>query len=125
MIHRNKNIRSCSYVQGAIQVETSTFQMEHEGAFYRLGAYTVRIHPDGSIHVFQLEPQHPKGQIHPHVNQFGIPCLGNITREVMERCISQDIAGAINLLVNFLLEGYDPGVAQAKITEWPRVEVTV
>ncbi len=118
-----EHVHQCSYILGAVQIETTELFVEHEGGIYRMGSYSIRISADGSIFVFQTRPAHPRGYIHPHVNSAAHPCLGNITQAVYDLVLGGDYALAFKLIIDLLMDGYDHSVASVKITEWPKVEV--
>jgi hypothetical protein len=108
----------------ALQVETVNLCLEAEGKRYRLGPFCIRLPLGGSVSIWSLGPTHPLRQAHPHMSKYGGLCFGNMTTAIASAMGEYRMADALDMILVWLTQGYDPGLADVKIEEWPEVEET-
>lgn len=113
-----KRIRS---VEGAIHIQTRKIIAEHEGKYYNLGRFMIRLEFGGTPSIWSEHPTHRNRAQHPHISKTGVICFGNIAVPLTQAMGELRMADALELLLNWLCEGYDPNLADVKIEEWPRV----
>lgn len=109
------------FSEGAFQIKTKTVIVEDEGARYRTGSYMIRIDAFGNVSIWAHAPTHPKRIPHPHISRKGVWCFGNYTTPIEEAAMAMDIGETAHLITRWLVEGYDPSVADTRIEEWPVV----
>ena len=105
-------------IESAIHVETKAILCEHEGGAENTGSVVIRFPLNGSFTVWGLKPTHPKGIAHPHINPHGGACFGNVETAIQSAALDGRIADGFDLVLRWLVEGYDPTLAQSKIEEW-------
>lgn len=113
-----KRIRS---VEGALHLETRRIIAEHEGKYYNFGKFMLRLELGGTPSIWSEHPTHPKRAQHPHISKTGVICFGNIAVPLTQAMGELRMADALELLLDWLREGYDPNLADNKIEEWPKV----
>jgi hypothetical protein len=116
----NPLLKSFGKLDKGFQAITQPIISEFDGVRYRLGSYHIRIALSGHVAVWSEEATHPGGIAHPHIGWSGNPCFGNISIAIERAGIERRIADAIDLVLRWLIEGYDPGLAETPITEWPK-----
>lgn len=86
-----------------------------------LGPYNIKIPvttPDQlRIYVDLHAPQHPSGYHHPHVNDQGTPCWGNLTGYVTKMAGQKNYYGLIAVALK-LLHHHNPDDHYAPLAEW-------
>lgn len=93
------------------------------GGIRNVGRFVVRVSVFEGVWIWSKYLTHPKRIPHPHIGQSGSVCFGNITQEV-EWLIVYGTEVEISLLVlDWLGEGYDAGLAEARLEEWPLADV--
>jgi hypothetical protein len=119
-----KRIRSMPEVAGiefkdeGLHILTKDLTAVFDGKSFKLGAYVVRI-SDHEFALFCEQSHHPKGFIHPHYPNTGVPCWGNAGIPIVRAYRDGRIADFIELVIKWLTQGYDPALADTKIEEWP------
>lgn len=104
-----------------LEVWTKPITITHDGARYPLGAYVLSIRTSNVVFIRSCGYPQNGTHMHPHIPATtGSPCLGNATRAINDALNSDDRAYGIELLLDWLANGYDHGIAAQKITEWPR-----
>ncbi|MCA9354833.1 MAG: hypothetical protein KC877_04910 [Candidatus Kaiserbacteria bacterium] len=84
-----------------------------------LGRFIIRISRYQKVHVWSKCLPHPTLVPHPHIGASGSVCFGNVTNEVDELLTSGQDEDLICLILDWLQNGYDESLADAKIEEWP------
>lgn len=87
-----------------------------------LGRFGLRLSIEGSVTVWSLDHPHFAGIPHPHINEFGGICLGNVTESIMHLLLEYREADAALLVMKLLAEGYDAKTTLHRIEEWPTTE---
>ena len=99
---------------GRILATTCPITISYDDWLFELGAYEVKINPDGEV-VIRALSEHPGAtHPHPHVSTNGAPCLGNIDGDVAQLIGAWQIAEALGLLHQFLCS-YSPDNPYEKI----------
>ncbi len=106
-------------VNGALQIQTKTIIADHNGRRYRLGRYCIRYSLGQRISVWPLETFHPERVAHPHISKSGIICFGNIEQALAEAAAELRSSEVITMVLRWLVEGYDPRLADTPIEQWP------
>lgn len=105
-------------IDEGLHILTQDLTAAFEGKVYRLGRYVVRI-SSHQFAVFCEQSHHPKGNIHPHYPNNGVPCWGNAGIPIVRAYQEGRIADFIELVIKWLTQGYEPALAETKIEEWP------
>lgn len=111
-------VAKIEYADEGLHIHTKDLTAAFEGKAYRLGRYVVRI----SAHQFAVfceRSYHPKGIIHPHYPNDGVPCWGNAGIPITRAYREGRIADFAELVIKWLTQGYEPALAETKIEEWP------
>lgn len=117
---KHQDIRSWAIVEESVQVETcSIVSAPYESKRYRYGRLIIRLGPRGDVYIWSTNPRGPHGLVHPHIGASGNPCLGNIGPAIREAILESRLLDAINLILRWVREGYDPTLAENKIEQWP------
>lgn len=114
------SLESLSVHREALHVTTLPIVIEWEGTEYDFGRFEFTINArraSEDINFRALEPQTMDGYPHPHIDTNGIPCLGNIGRDLREALKARDFAGVITLLLAFL-HSYNEANPYVEITRW-------
>lgn len=123
-LHTLSGVKNVSIVDGGIHVKTDMLTTIHEGVKYRLGSFIIRYSYDG-IFVWSHKSVHSRGRAHPHISEVGTVCFGNIGIAIRSAVAEARISDAVGLVLRWLIEGYDPELADTRIEEWPREEGSV
>lgn len=110
-----------AFVNDGFHFETRPLVLEHEGTGYAIGSFVIRIE-NTQFSVWGLEPTHPRGIPHPHIDRDGIPCYGNAGLAITQAVADYRLADAVRHILTWLTEGYEPQLARVKIEEWPTYE---
>lgn len=106
-------------VDGALHIETNRVISKADGRRYDCGRLIIRIAVGGKISIWSIEPTHPKGIAHPHISPDGAICFGNVGPAIAEAQHENRTDDAVELIYDWLEDGYDENLATIKITEWP------
>lgn len=106
-------------------VYTKPITITYEGAKYNIGKFNITIYTNGSngcVRMYNLTNK--LGCHHPHVNEDGYPCLGNIKEIIPYLIAEKKYAAASSICIQFLKsytfeDGYQP---YREISDWPRVK---
>lgn len=111
-------------LDNCLHIHTKDVLMDSgNGEMRNVGRFVIRVAVFEGVWVWSKYLTHPKRIPHPHIGQSGSVCFGNITQEV-ERLIVYGTEAEISLLVlDWLGEGYDAGLADTKLEEWPLADV--
>ncbi|MEJ0053302.1 MAG: hypothetical protein WDN10_01050 [bacterium] len=115
----NPLVEGLSVLDGALHVRTKPIIGIHEGRRYDYGPFMIRMHFRGTISIWALAPTHPRKLHHPHISERSSPCFGNAGLYIEEALESFRVADALELVLEWLVSGYDPALASVKIEEWP------
>lgn len=118
-IRRQPLVQALRIEGDGLHVETKDVHIEHEGKRYRIGKFTIRYPFNGHVSTWAHEPAHPKGVMHPHISPEGAVCYGNVTTALARAAGHGRTAEAVDLVLRWLTDGYDPVGAQTKVEEWP------
>ncbi len=105
-------------VDGGMHVETVALTGTHEGQVYQFGSFVIR-YVRSEIFVWSSNPAHPRGRAHPHISQAGVACFGNMGLAIQDAASEMRLYDAVELVLRWLTEGYDPALAEVKIEDWP------
>jgi hypothetical protein len=103
-----------------IVCNTGPISIEREVKTHHMGTYKIEIPTDGSagwesIKIWADKPPYGNFQ-HPHVNENGVACLGNIEQAVDDHLRNNEFVALTALLVNFL-GTYNPNSPYYQIDE--------
>jgi hypothetical protein len=115
----NPLLKNIGILHRGLQAVTHPIICEYDGRRYSLGSYIIRLSQDGSVAVWAEKSLHPSGYPHPHIGWSGKACFGNISIAIDLAAIERRQADAIELVLRWLTEGYDPKLAEIPINEWP------
>lgn len=104
-----------------IMVDTDLICIEHEGVTYKIGRFAVAfISHDtyDNVMVWPIETCHPKDLPHPHMEGI-TPCFGNLTERIITLASHRRHGECFDLVVRWLVEGYEPKLTVYTIEEWP------
>ena len=106
-----------------IVIYTGQIFIEYRQVTYKIGKFKIAIDTlgkEGAVRMINLTGKH-EGANHPHIDQGGVPCLGNI-KEVIPHMIAQhQYAAAASVCIQYLKsyeysESYKP---YYEIENWP------
>lgn len=110
----------CEASNGGVYYRSKPLAITDENGTERfIGRLVVSIEQPSDILVWSLDNPHPGGVPHPHVNQYGGVCLGNVTQSVSHLLAEQREAASAVLILRMLAEGYDPRLTEHRLGEWP------
>lgn len=110
---------------GIISVDVADIKVKCQKNWYYLGNYTIHINIADSTVRFTnqsglLRRSYWGSQCHhPHCNESGRPCLGNISTQVVELIGSLDLAFLVNLCISYLQSVNISDAAGKYIVNWP------
>lgn len=110
------------WVEDAMHVRTKRIIVEYEGVYYDFGKFMIRMALCDTPAVWALCPTHPERVAHPHISRNGIVCFGNVSVPLAQAAGEGRMADALELMMKWLVEGYDPNLADTKIETWPKFE---
>lgn len=110
------------WVENAMHVRTKRIIVEYEGFHYDFGKFMIRMAPFDTPAVWALCPTHPQRIAHPHISPSGIVCFGNVSVPLAQAAGEGRVADALELVLLWLIQGYDPNLADTKIETWPKLE---
>lgn len=103
-----------SFQNGSIELSTHPIVIRFEGKRYEMGQFRVSIR-DGGLKI--MGDKVVDGKCHPHINNSGVPCLGNIGRMVAELISKRDYTSLYEVVLSFL-ESVTPGEWYMSISGW-------
>ncbi len=110
--------------QEGLHLETAPLIATHQGKRYAMGRFEMRFTRDYAVHVWSLEPTHPKGIAHPHIGSYtGFTCYGSATRGLRQMLGERRLVEATRLVLEWLERGYTEGQAEHPIEQWPEAPV--
>lgn len=112
-------VASVELVQDGLHVGTKQIVIEHAGRRYPVGEFVIRINQHGRVSLWNESPTHPKNESHPHINDDGTPCFGNVTDVITQAAGEHRYADAVLHVLRWLEYGYTPAIARVKIETWP------
>ncbi len=107
-----------------IIVYTNSISIAFKKSAYKIGKFEIEIYTDGSrggVRMFNhTYPRH--GPQHPHVNEDGIPCLGNIKEVVPNLIAERKYSALIAICIQYLKSYENSGDNRPYelITGWPK-----
>lgn len=107
-------------VEGVLHIETKPIVIEHDGNRYDVGTFVIGI-DRCSFTVWGLVPTHPDRVPHPHIDRDGIACFGNASQAITDAVAELRVADAVNFMLEWLEDGYEPSLARVKIETWPKI----
>lgn len=113
-----EGVAAISIVDDAIHLESEPVVLEHDGARYDLGRFTVRLDPCGEVEVWSEAPRHPQGHHHPHISKLSLACYGNVTVAIAKLMSAYRFTDAARLVLRWL-KTYSPETTLNPINEWP------
>ena len=123
-LHAFAGVQKVSVVDHGIHVETNSLIVACDSVKYRIGSFIIRYCHDG-IFVWSQNSLHKQGIAHPHISESGVVCFGNVGSAITTAAIESRVVDAVELVLRWLTDGYDPELAETKITEWPREEESI
>lgn len=118
-----------SLADGMIRVHTDDIYVKNQRSRYYLGSYIIEIDIVKGAVWFkntseELRRHSAWGQKchHPHCDQNGHPCLGNIQVQVAELLKSFDLSFLVNLCLSYLSSVNINDTAGKNIVNWPLVD---
>ena len=118
-LRANPLIKSFGLQSGGLHIITESIVYSYDGKCYRLGSYIIRISGIGAVSVWAKESAHPRGIPHPHIGWSGDPCFGNISKALYRASTGGRTVDAVEFVLRWLTEGYDPLLAEESIHAWP------
>jgi hypothetical protein len=95
-----EGIREVESYAGGVRLLTVPIEVEHAGAWYRLGCFQIDLAETGTIAIRNLT--NPYGLYdHPHVSD-GRPCLGNVREGVAKLLAEYQWVATAEVLLDFL-----------------------
>lgn len=110
-------VSSVRLVDGAIQIETKSVVINHNGIDYDLGSFVIRLDNGGKPAVWSENPRHLKGHHHPHINRLHLACYGNVTLAIAKHMAAFHYADAARLVIRWL-HTYNLETTLTPIEEW-------
>ncbi|MCJ7804865.1 hypothetical protein MUP35_04010 [Patescibacteria group bacterium] len=107
-------------------VYTKPITITYEKVAYNIGKFNITIYTNGSngcVKMYNLT--HKLHYNHPHVNETGDPCLGNIKEIIPHLIAEKKYAATVSICIQFLKsytfdDVYRP---HERISDWPRVKL--
>lgn len=118
-IRKNPHVADISQVGEGLHITTVPIVIDYDGHRYRLGRFVIRLNKDGVLTLWNLELLHPKGIPHPHIDDIGHPCYGNASAAIESALAEHRYADAVQYVTRWLVDGYEPSLAQHLIIDWP------
>jgi hypothetical protein len=98
---------------------------DDDGRLRDIGSFVLRQN-DFRVHIWAERTTHPERLAHPHIDNLNNSvCFGNIATELARLHGECKPAEAVLLCLDWLVEGYDPGLTYHKVEEWPLVSDTI
>ena len=83
-----------------IELHTKPIFIKHNDNLYRMGKYRVELYMDGYVNI--TSTTNSKEFCHPHVNEDGEPCLGNISDILPEMLAKRKYLAAATVMIEYL-----------------------
>lgn len=91
---------------------------------YHMGVYVVHLKYNGAIEFRKaddIRPNDGSGYIHPHIDQSGRPCLGNIQTSLTELVAQVEYSAALQVIFRYLCS-YNADSPHYHIERWDKVK---
>jgi hypothetical protein len=107
-----------------ITVYTSNIEIEHDNCVYSMGKFIIYLSSGstrGNIIKYQGTSSH-HGHPHPHINDDGQPCLGNIQECLPAMIAAYQYVAAVSVAIQYLKSYTQDGDGRpfTSIENWPR-----
>ncbi|MBI2633206.1 MAG: hypothetical protein HYW78_02325 [Parcubacteria group bacterium] len=121
----NSDIENIEIDTAVIKVYTAPIIIAYNGDKYDIGKFEIKLHTngaDGCVKMFN-RTRRANGAHHPHINDEGKPCLGNISEVLPHLIAERNYGPAIALCIQYL-KSYEDGEGYEVIEEWPKTRRT-
>lgn len=112
-------IAGMEVVEEGLHITTTPVTILLNREAYALGPFVVRLAAGEQVAAWALAPRHPEGAHHPHISMTSVVCLGNAGATIHQAIAQGQYVDAIELVLEWLFDGYDLTLATHPITEWP------
>jgi len=115
-------VKQVKYRDGIIQIFTERITILEGDNLYDIGEFCINIYTDGQeggVRICNLTPLGPKRLHHPHINNDGYPCLGNIKRVVSRYIAKREYLALTDILYNYLKSVNVDDERGSTIVSWP------
>ena len=105
-----------------IVVFTKPILIAYNKADYNIGRFKITIHTDGSrggVRMINLT-RTIDGYHHPHIQEHGVPCLGNIQEVIPHMIAEHKYPAMISICIQYL-KSYDNSAPHILLNEWPEL----
>ena len=111
--------RTITFDETCLTAETNPIEIDHDDFRYDLGRFRIEIgFTNDTLEIRNLEPSRIiDGYHHPHVNNSGNPCLGNISLSLSKLLAGKQYVPALILVSQFLCS-YNDENPYLRIEKW-------
>ncbi|HVO86575.1 MAG TPA: hypothetical protein VMT23_02470 [Candidatus Binatia bacterium] len=102
--------------EGEVSVVTRPIEITYNGKIYEMGRY--EIHVSSTSLYIELVDGGSHRPVHPHVDNGGAICFGNVDEAVAKLQASMQFGLLFQLVVRFLEESYDPADSYSKLSDY-------
>lgn len=120
---KHPDIEKLEIVEKKILVYTKKVVIRHDAVNYNIGKFTIEIDTLGKSGAVRMMNQTRKidGYSHPHINEEGIPCLGNIKEVIPHMIAGHKYAAVVSVCIQYLKSYEHSGDYRPfkSISNWP------